>query len=108
MIALATSLLFFLFITIVGIATIQVLRCRFGVLRNWLLAPIAGLAVVVCSVMILNQAGLPVRNFATPLAAGLIIVSSIIVLWRRWPAVPSPLLWCSVARPRGLKGIHLA
>ena len=67
--ALALSLGFFLFLTFLGRATLALCHWRGGVLRAWLLAPAAGLATAVLAIMVLNQAGLPVRAFAWPMTA---------------------------------------
>jgi hypothetical protein len=85
--ALALSLAFFLFAALAGRATLAVCGWRGGVLRAWLLAPATGLAVIVLSVMVLNQAGLPVNRFAWPLAGTLALVTTAIFAWRR-PALP--------------------
>jgi hypothetical protein len=85
--ALALSLAFFLFAAAVGGAAIALFRWRGGVLRGWLLAPALGLAVIVLCVMTLNQAGLPIRSFAWPLALSLTALSAAILAWRR-PVLP--------------------
>ena len=81
MLSLALSFGFFLFLAVVGRATLAVCRWRAGALRAWLLAPATGLAVLVLSVMTLNQAGLPVNAFAWPLTAGLALASTAIFAW---------------------------
>src|SRR5262245_36413296 len=86
--ALALSFTFFLFVAVVGRATLALCRWRAGVLRAWLLAPAVGLSVVVLTTMVLNQAGLPVRAFAWPLTLALAAGSATVFFWRR-PAVPS-------------------
>ena len=87
MAALALSFGFFLFVTLVGRATLEACRWRGGILRAWLLAPAMGLAVVILSVMVLNQGGLPVRAFAWPLTAGLALLAAGVFWWRR-PHLP--------------------
>src|SRR3954471_8999182 len=87
MAALALSFAFFVFVTVVGRATAALSRWRGGVLRAWLLAPAAGLAVVVLATMALNQLGLPVRTFAWPMTGALALAAAVILFWRR-PAVP--------------------
>ena len=92
MIALLTALLLFVYLTVLGMAVTQAIGLRPGVLRSWLLAPIAGLAVVMICVMVLNQAGVPVRHFALPLTCALLAVSTAVITWRR-PTVPLKRLW---------------
>lgn len=87
MAALALSFSFFLFLAVVGRATLALCRWQPGVLRSWLLAPAIGLSVSVLCVMVLNQAGLPVRSFARPLTIALGIASIGILVWRR-PVFP--------------------
>src|SRR5258706_4984219 len=90
MAALTLSFVFFAFVAVVGRAALALFRWRGGVLRAWLLAPAAGLAVVVLAVMALNQfgaewgaMGLPVRAFAWPLTVGLLGGAIGILIWRR-------------------------
>ena len=85
--ALALSFAFFLFVAVVGRAALALCRWHGGVLRSWLLAPATGLSVVVLIVMVLNQAGLPIRAFAWPLTAVLGLGSAAVFFWRR-PVVP--------------------
>ena len=92
MIALTTTLLFFLFLGILGIATMEAIRFRFGVLRGWLLAPITGLAVIMICAMVVSQAGIPARRFALPLTGVLLAASSAVIWWRR-PLLPVRRLW---------------
>ena len=83
MAALALSLAFFLYLTGLGRATLALCNWRGGILRAWLLAPAAGLATIVLMIMVLNQAGLPVRAFAWPMTAGLALLAASIYFWRR-------------------------
>ncbi|WP_414663837.1 hypothetical protein [Horticoccus sp. 23ND18S-11] len=83
MAALALSFAFLLFTAGLGRAVLALCGWRGGVLRAWLLAPATGLAVVVLAVMVLNQAGLPVRAFAWPLTLGLAVAAAGIFVWRR-------------------------
>jgi len=85
--ALALSLGFFLFVAFIGRATLALCGWRGGVLRAWLLGPATGLAVVVLSVMVFNQAGWPIRAFAWPLTLGLTAAATGIFFWRR-PLLP--------------------
>jgi hypothetical protein len=91
MAALALSFAFFLFAALLGRATLAICRWHGGVLRAWLLGPATGLAVIVLSVMVLNQAGLPVRRFALPLTVALGVATAAILLWRR-PELPTRAL----------------
>jgi hypothetical protein len=87
MLALVLSFAFFLFLTGLGRATLALCNWRGGVLRAWLLSPAAGLATAVLVIMVLNQAGLPVRAFALPMTIGLGLFAAGILYWRR-PGVP--------------------
>ena len=89
--ALAVSFAFFLFLTVLGRATLALCHWRGGILRSWLLAPATGLATAVLTIMVLNQAGLPVRAFAGPMTLGLALFSLGIFLWRR-PVFPARAL----------------
>ena len=89
--ALAVSFGFFLFLTVLGRATLALCSWRGGILRSWLLAPATGLATAVLCIMVLNQAGLPVRAFAGPMTWGLGLGSLGIFLWRR-PVFPARAL----------------
>ena len=91
MAALALSLGFFLFLTFLGRATLALCNWRGGVLRAWLLAPATGLATAVLVMMVLNQAGLPVRAFAWPMTLALAGCAAGVLLWRR-PALPARAL----------------
>ncbi|MGH7943457.1 MAG: hypothetical protein ACREF9_00380 [Opitutaceae bacterium] len=81
--ALALSFAIFLFAALLGRATLAACRWRGGVVRAWLLAPATGLAVIVLTVMVLNQAGMPVGRFARPLMLVLALATSVILFWRR-------------------------
>ncbi len=88
MLALAFSLLVFVYWTVLGRAVISVAYPRVGVLRGWLLSPALGLSIVVLAVMVLNQAGIPIRHFAS-LTSLLLGVSAVgLLVWRR-PVLPS-------------------
>ncbi|MFZ9746008.1 MAG: hypothetical protein ACO3G4_05195 [Opitutaceae bacterium] len=81
--ALLLSLAFVAYLTLVGGGLLAACRWRGGVLRTWLLAPAVGLAGVILGLMLLNQAGLPVRTFAWPLTLGLGVAAAGILRWRR-------------------------
>ena len=91
MLPLGLSLLLLGFWGIVGRALLAASQARLGALRSWLLAPGCGLAVQVLAVAVGNQAGLPVRAFAIPLAAGLLAAALAVLVWRR-PVIPGPAL----------------
>ena len=59
------------------------LRYRCSILRSWLLAPSVGLAVVVLLTLNINQAGLPVKTFATTMAVILAIFIVLVFWWKR-------------------------
>ena len=81
--ALTLSLLFVAYLALVGRAALEACRWRGGVLRAWLLAPATGLAVVLLLTTILNQAGLPVGNFAWPLTLILAAAAAVVLARRR-------------------------
>lgn len=54
-----------------GRAVFSLFQVRLGHTRTWLLSPALGIALNVLLVMVLNQAGHPVGDFARPLTAGL-------------------------------------
>ena len=85
--ALALSLAFFVFLTALGRATLALCNWRGGVLRAWLLAPAMGLATAVLTIMVLNQAGLPVRAFALPMTIFMGLFAAGMLFWRR-PTLP--------------------
>ncbi len=120
MFALGLSLALFVFLAMVGRATLVVGRYRSSVLRAWLLAPAVGLAVLVLALMVLNQAGWPIRSFAGWLTAGLGLASVAVLartrppfprralaifagavvgmlLWTGWPALEFGFNWVSYA-----------
>jgi hypothetical protein len=88
MLSLLLALSLFCFFVLVGIATLSVLRFQESILRTWLLSPAVGLSVVVLLVLILNQAGMPVRLFAPWLLVGLFILS-LLFLWFSRPILPT-------------------
>ena len=83
MVALSFSLGVFLLWALVGRALLAIFSPRFGALRSWLLAPGLGLAVVLISLMIGNQAGWPVRSFARPMIALWAVAAVAVLAWRR-------------------------
>ena len=89
--ALALSLLFVAYLSLVGRAALAACRWQGGVLRAWLLAPAMGLAVVLVLTTILNQAGLPIRSFAWPLTLSL-AAGAVTVLWSRGTIFPGRAL----------------
>ncbi len=87
MIALTTAFFLFMYLSVLGTAVAQATRVRLGILRTCLLAPIAGLAVTMICVMVMNQAGIPVRHFALPLT-GVLLAASSLTIWWRPPIIP--------------------
>src|SRR2546428_1912477 len=87
MIALLLAYSLFLFLTFLGKAVLELMRFQFPIVRSWLLSPAIGLAITVLLVLNLNQAGLPVKSFASALALGLIFFI-LVVFWRRRPVFP--------------------
>jgi hypothetical protein len=84
---LLLSLFLFGYFALLGRSVMVALKYEAPVLRGWLAAPTVGLAVVTLAVMVLNQAGWPIRDFALPLLAGGLLFSAAICAWRR-PCLP--------------------
>ena len=83
MVALSFSFGVFLLWALVGRALLAIFSPRFGALRSWLLAPGLGLAVILITLMVGNQAGWPIRSFARPMAALWLVVAIAVLAWRR-------------------------
>ncbi len=120
MLALAFSFLVFAYWTSLGRAVVALAYPRIGALRAWLLAPAIGLSVILLGLMFLNQAGVPIGQFATPLTV-LLGIAAIAVLgwtrpvtpwkklapyflavmfacvWTAWPAIQTGFNWISYA-----------
>ena len=77
----------FLYFSIVGYATLCLLRSKQNPLQNLLLAPAIGIALTLLPVFWLNYAGLPVKYFAVPLAFCLLFLSLFILIFQK-PSVP--------------------
>jgi hypothetical protein len=86
---LAFSLPFIIFIywTLLGYATLSLLRTQRNILQNILLAPTVGIAITLLPVFWLNRMGLPVDYFAMYLLITLFIFSLGILWWRK-PLLP--------------------
>jgi hypothetical protein len=119
MLALAYSLCLFIYWTILGRAVLACAYPKFGVLRGWLVAPALGLSTVLVGLMVLNQAGLGIGVFATPMTIVLGLVALVVLfrqrttfpraaapyfaavvislLWAGWPAFESGFNWVSYA-----------
>jgi hypothetical protein len=83
---LLLSLVLFCYLAICGRAVFCLLGVRLGHDRTWLLAPVMGLAALGLVIMVANQAGLAVRQFALPLALGSTLGSIALLQWKRaWP-----------------------
>lgn len=85
MLALAFSFSIFLLWTVVGRALLALVSPRFGALRSWLLAPGLGLAIVLFSLMVGNQAGWPIGSFARSMTLGWTVAALAVLLWRKPP-----------------------
>src|SRR5450830_1194845 len=83
MVALAFTLGIFLFWTLVGRALLAAVSPRFGALRAWLLAPGLGLAIILISLMVGNQAGWPIGQFARAMPAAWAVLALAVLVWRR-------------------------
>ncbi|HEY0863393.1 MAG TPA: hypothetical protein VGD97_04760 [Lacunisphaera sp.] len=84
---LLLSLFLFGYFTLLGRSVMVALKYEAPVLRGWLASPTVGLAVVTLGIMVLNQAGWPIRDFALPLLAGGLLFSAAVGVWRR-PCLP--------------------
>lgn len=96
MVLLCLSLLMLAYLTLVGRAAFCLAGYNARVLRAWLLAPAFGLAVLLFPVMVLNQAGLPIRTFAWPLT-GALLAAALLILLRDRPRLPLKAIapfWC--------------
>src|SRR5476649_2011272 len=83
MLALAFSFSIFVLWMVVGRALLAWCAPRFGALRSWLLAPGLGLSVFLISLMVGNQAGWPIREFARPMTALWAGAAIAVFAWRR-------------------------
>jgi hypothetical protein len=81
LLALSLSIGLFLFWLVVGTALLSLLRVSGAPLKNLLLAPAAGFAVVLLTVFLVSRGGVPLGIGALPLALGIALVS-VGVLWR--------------------------
>jgi hypothetical protein len=81
------ALLFFLF-TLFGKAFLELVRFRSPVLRNWLIAPTVGFALIEILVCFFNQfCSLPVKAVAGWMLLALLLGSAAVLWWRR-PVFP--------------------
>lgn len=87
MLALAFSFLVFVYWTVLGRAVVSLAYPRLGALRAWLVAPALGVSVLLLGLMVFNQAGIPIRTFATPLTIVLGVAAVGVIAWRR-PVTP--------------------
>jgi len=83
MLSLGLSCLVFLFLTLAGRATLSLFNYRRSHLRAWLLSPALGLALLLLGLMIINQAGLPIRRFAWAWTLAIAVFSGLMLAWRR-------------------------
>jgi hypothetical protein len=86
-VAALLSLALFAFFSLLGLAVLQLLGSRRNLLRNALLAPSAGSALLVVLLFTFFRLNFPVRRVAIPIAAFL-IVGAALVWWRHRPLVP--------------------
>lgn len=84
---LLLSLFLFVYFALLGRAVMVAFKYEAPVLRGWLAAPTVGLAIMTLAIMVLNQAGWPIRDFALPLLAGGLLFSAAVCAWRR-PCLP--------------------
>ena len=86
---LGLAILLFCLFTLFGKAFLELVRFRSPVLRNWLIAPTVGFALIEILVCFLNQVGnLPVKAFAFWLLLGMSLGSAVVLWWRKpvWPS----------------------
>ena len=86
MLALLLTISLFIFVTVVGYATLILLYTQHSPLLNLLLAPVIGIAIITLSIFLLSNLGLPVEKFALWLT-GILLLSSIITFWRFNPKI---------------------
>jgi len=65
----------FIFWSLVGRALLSVVVPRLALMRSWLISPALGLAVLVLCLMVGNQAGYPIGQFALTLSLVLLVLS---------------------------------
>jgi len=87
MLTLGVIYCLFVFWTIIGQAILSLCTPRIGVLRSWFLSPVVGLSFISISLMIGNQAGFPIADFALELSF-IVLLLSIIVLYINRPKFP--------------------
>jgi hypothetical protein len=77
----------FLYLTVVGQALVSLVKPRVGVLWSWFVAPTMGLSVVIVIITRLNVWGIPLQTAGPWLTVALLVISGIILAWRK-PHVP--------------------
>ena len=77
------SLSLFAFWGCVGIAVLALFPARLRLLQGILLAPTIGLAATDLLLLGVSRMGVPVKDFGLGLAVGLLLVSVLIVVWKR-------------------------
>ena len=86
--ALALSAVLLIFFWFLGSALLALLHTQRDLVRNFLIAPAAGVLTSLYCTYVLSRLGLPVRSFAVPLAAVLFLAALTILAWRR-PLFPA-------------------
>lgn len=88
MVPLGLAALLFLLFTLFGKAFLELVRFRAPVLRNWLIAPTVGFALIEILVCFFNQfCNLPVKAFAGWMLLALLLGSAAVLWWRK-PVFP--------------------
>lgn len=87
MLAFGLAILLFVFWTVVGFALLAVCQRKSDPLRNVLLAPSFGTAVILLPVFWINRLGVPVSTFGIPVAL-VLLATSVFLLWRFRPSIP--------------------
>lgn len=82
----------FLFFAVVGHAVVSLFRPRLGILWSWFISPTVGLATLIVTMTRLNIWGIPVKTFGPWLALALLVLSALILWWRK-PKFPWRQLW---------------
>lgn len=77
----------FVYFGIIGTATLSILRTQRNLLQNLLLSPAVGIAFTLLPVFLLNRAGIPVKDFAIPLTVISLLLSIVIIVYRK-PVIP--------------------
>ena len=120
--AVLLSACLLIYFWIVGYAVVSLLHTQRDLIRNFLIAPSAGVTVTLYSIYVLSRLGLPVGKFCWPLTLTLLASAVALIAWRRpvsagrqlgpfvgialvafvasgWPLVTNGFYWLGNANP---------